>query len=194
MKKLLYLISLILICSCGSNKSTSNSVTDEKFELCSEIRYNRLITNYDPIEGKEIYKKNIHSLFENILLQEGLLTEISKAGYKDLLQKVGQNKIKVEILEKFKEDLEFDPYMLFATNSFLSCYGYLFEQLNILDETDHSIWQYKFALAFNKFDAYGNLKSDNVFLLDALNEIPEDEFKKIMYRKLFLDLIIMELN
>ena len=169
-------------------------MTDEKFELCSEIRYNRLITNYDPIEGKEIYKKNIHSLFENILLQEGLLTEISKAGYKDLLQKVGQNKIKIEILEKFKEDLEFDPYMLFATNSFLSCYGYLFEQLNILDETDHSIWQYKFALAFNKFEAYGNLKSDNVFLLDALNEIPENEFKKIMYRKLFLDLIIMELN
>ncbi|MCC8358909.1 hypothetical protein [Salinimicrobium sediminilitoris] len=194
MKKLLYIISLVLISSCGSKKSTSNSVADEKFKLCSEIKYNRLVTDYGPIEGKPIYKQNIHSLFENLLLREKYLNEVSKTGYRDLLKKVSQNKIEGDILGKFKEDLEFDPYMLFPTNSFLSCYGYLFEQLNILDESDHSIWQYKFALAYNKFEAYGNLKSDSNYLLDALNKIPEKEFEKIMYRKLFLDLIFMELN
>lgn len=194
MKILLYITVLLLISSCGSNKSTSNTVADEKFELCSDIRYNRLVTDLGPVEGKPIYKKNIHSLFENLLLREGYLTDVSKSGYAALLNKVRENKIKQDILENFKMELEFDPYILFPTNSFLSCYGYLFEQLNILDESDHSTWQYKFALAYNKFEAYGDLRSNNNFIIAALNEIPENQFEKIMYRKLFLDLIFMELN
>ncbi|MGM1057532.1 MAG: hypothetical protein ACQEWG_16720 [Bacteroidota bacterium] len=169
-------------------------MADEKFELCSDIRYNRLITELGPVEGKLVYKQNIHSLFENLLLQEGYLTEVSKTGYADLLNKVRENKFTPDLLEKFKMELEFDPYNLFPTNSFLSCYGYLFEQLNILDKSDHSTWQYKFALAYNKFEAFGDLRSNNNFIIAALNEIPENQFEKIIYRKLFLDIIFMELN
>ena len=85
----------------------------------------------------------------------------------------------------------FDPYLLFPINSHLSCYGYLIEQLKILDS---SSWQYDFCLAYNKFEAYGNLKTDSEYLIDALNKIPEDKFQLIMYRKLFLDLIFTSLN
>ena len=80
MKKFLSIAVLILISSCGSNKSTSNTVADEKFKLCSDIRYNRLVNDFGPVEGKPIYKQNIHSLFENLLLREGYLTEVSKTG------------------------------------------------------------------------------------------------------------------
>ncbi len=191
MKKLLQIIILTLITACGSTKNTTELIADEKFELCSEIRYNRLLEQIEPNYGKLIYKKNIHSLLENILIQENYLTEISKSGYAELLKKAGRNEIKPEFFEKLKSDLGFDPYLLFPVNSHLSCYGYLFEQLNILD---NSSWQYQFCLAYNKFEAYGNLKTDSEYLINALNKIPKDKFQLIMYRKLFLDLIYTTLN
>ena len=171
-----------------------NTIADEKFKLCSDIKYSRLITDFGPAEGKQIYKENIHSLFENLLLKENYLTEISKSGYSNLLKSVARNEVKPELIEKFKTELEFDPYLLFPTNSFLSCYGFLFEQLNILDNAEKEIWQYQFGLAYNKFEAYGNLNTSSEYLIKALNEIPDEEFEKIMYRKLFIDLIFMELN
>ncbi len=182
---------LTLITSCGSTKNTTDLIADEKFELCSEIKYNRLITKVGPIEGKLIYKQNIHGLLENSLIQEKYLTEISKNGYSELLRKANRKEIKPEFFEKFKTDLAFDPYLLFPINSHLSCYGYLFEQLKILDK---SSWQYEFVLAYNKFEAYGNLKTDSNYLIVALSKIPEDKFQLIMYRKLFLDLIYTQLN
>jgi hypothetical protein len=194
LKKLLPILISLLFASCGSNKTTVNNIADEKFKICSDIKYNRLITELGPTEGKQIYKENIHSLFENLLLQENYLTEISKSGYSSLLRSVERNEVKYELIEKFKTELEFDPYLLFPTNSFLSCYGYLFEQLNILNKEDKTNWQYKFGLAYNKFEAFGNLDTNSQYLLDALNKIPDKEFEKIIYRKLFLDLIFMELN
>ena len=191
LKKLLQIIILTLITACGSTKNTTDLIADEKFELCSEIKYNRLVTEIGPIEGKLIYKQNIHSLLENSLIQEKYLTEISKNGYAELLKKAGRKEIKPEFFEKLKSDLGFDPYLLFPINSHLSCYGYLFEQLNILDK---SSWLFEFGLAYNKFEAYGDAKTDSEYLIDALNKIPEEKFQLIIYRKLFLDLIYTELN
>ncbi|AXP81251.1 hypothetical protein CJ739_2170 [Mariniflexile rhizosphaerae] len=103
-KKLLQIIILTLITSCGSTKNTTDLIADEKFELCSEIKYNRLVTEVGPIEGKLIYKQNIHSLLENSLIQEKYLTEISINGYSELLQKANRKEIKPEFFEKFKTD------------------------------------------------------------------------------------------
>ena len=191
LKKLLQIIILTLITACGSFKNTTDLIADEKFELCSEIKYNRLVNDIEPNYGKLIYKQNIHSLLENALIQEKYLTKISKNAYAELLKKANRKEIKPEFFEKLKSDLGFDPYLLFPINSHLSCYGYLFEQLKILDK---SSWQFEFGLAYNKFEAYGDLKTDSEYLIDALNKIPEDKFQKIMYRKLFLDLIYTNLN
>lgn len=150
--------------------------------------------DYGPIEGKMIYKKNIHSLLENLLLRKKYLTEISKQDYVNLLKKVQRNKIKPEFFEEFKNELGFNPTNLFPRNSFLSCYGYLFEQLKILDKSDKTTWQYKFCINYNKFEAYGNLNLENNHIIDALNEIPQSKFEKIMYRKIFLDLIFMKVD
>ncbi|MGO1584906.1 MAG: hypothetical protein ACTHXJ_02890 [Mesonia sp.] len=170
MKKPLQIIILLLFASCGLNTSNVNSIADDSFKLCSDIRYNKLIMDYGPIEGKMIYKKNIHSLLENLLLRKKYLTEISK------------------------QELGFNPTNLFPRNSFLSCYGYLFEQLKILDKSDKTTWQYKFCINYNKFEAYGNLNLENNHIIDALNEIPQSKFEKIMYRKIFLDLIFMKVD
>ncbi|WP_299315554.1 hypothetical protein [uncultured Aquimarina sp.] len=191
MKKLLQIIILTLITACGSTKTTTDLIADEKFKLCSKIRYNQLMTEVGPIDGKLIYKQNIHSLLENSLIQEKYLTEISKSGYSELLKKVNRGEIKPDFFEKLKTDIGFDPYLLFPINSHLSCYGYLFEQLNVLNK---SSWQYEFGLAYNKFEAYGNLEKESEYLIDVLNKIPEDKFQLIMYRKLFLDLIFTQLN
>ena len=194
MKRLLQISILLLFASCGSLINTTNSIADEKFKLCSDIKYNKLVTEFEPVQGKLMYKKNIHALFENLLLRENYLKEISKSGYVDLLNKVEQKKIKPELLDKFLDELEFDPYSLFPASSYLSCYEYLFEQLKILDKNDITSWQYKFVNTYNKFETSGDLGVNNNYIINALNQIPEKEFNKIMYRKLFLDLIFRQLN
>jgi len=113
LKKLLQILILLLITSCGSTKSTFERIADEKFELCSEIKYERLIDEYSPTKGKLILKRNIHSLLENYLIQENYLTEISKNGYSELLNKAIRKEIDPKVFAKFKADLEFDPLLLF---------------------------------------------------------------------------------
>ncbi|WP_458626469.1 hypothetical protein [Winogradskyella sp. PC D3.3] len=182
---------MVLITACGSTKNTTDSIADEKFELCSEIKYNKLVNQMIPIEGKMIYQQNIHSLLENFLIQEKYLTEISKNGYLELLDKVKRNEIKSEFFERFNAEIGFEPDLLFPINSFISCYGYLFERLNIIDADS---WQYDFGLAYNKYEAYGNMEINNTYLKEALNKIPNEKFRKLTYRKLFLDLIYVNLN
>lgn len=89
MRNILPILILILFTSCGSIKETTDQVADEKYELCSKLEYNRLI-NQGPIDGELIYKQNIHSLFENALIKEGHLSEISKMGFSKLLQKANR--------------------------------------------------------------------------------------------------------
>jgi hypothetical protein len=192
LKKLLQIIILTLITSCGSTKSTTDLISDEKFALCSEIKYNRLVTEVGPTEGKLIYKQNIHSLLENSLIQEKYLTEISKNGYAELLKKASRKEIKPEFFEKLKSDLGFDPYLLFLNNSHLSCYEYLFEQLNVLTENS---WQYKSGLVINnKSKINGNFKTEIEYLIYSVYKIPKSKFELIIYRKLFLDYIYTELK
>jgi len=168
-----------------------NQIADEKFELCSEIKYDRLINEYEHVKGKQIYKRNIHSLLENYLLQENYLTEISKNGYSELLNKAVRKEIKPEFFAKFKADLGFDPLILFPLNYQAGCYDYLIVQLKILNENS---WQYKFRDDYWKSEAEGFLISDNGHINNALNKIPEEKFQMMIYRKLFLDLIYRHLN
>jgi hypothetical protein len=59
---------------------------------------------------------------------------------------------------------------------------------------DEDCWQYKFRDTYWKFEAEGNLHQENDFIFDALKVIPEKKFQDINYRKLFLDLIFLELE
>ncbi|WP_218841467.1 hypothetical protein [Winogradskyella costae] len=191
LKKLLQILILLLITSCGSTKSASDRIADEKFELCSEIKYERLIDEYSPTKGKLILKRNIHSLLENYLIQENYLTDISKNGYSELLNKAIRKEIDPKFFAKFKADLEFDPLLLFPLNYQSGCYDYLIIQLKILDKNS---WQYKFRDDYWKSEVEGFLMSDNGHINNALNKIPEEKFEMIIYRKLFLDLIYRHLN
>jgi hypothetical protein len=192
LKKLLQIIILTQITACGSIKNRTDLIADEKFELCSEIKYNRLLKEVGPTEGKLIYKQNIHSLLENALIQDKYLTEISKSGYSKLLEKVSRKEIKPEFFEKLKTNLGFDPYSLFLNNSHLSCYEYLFEQLNVLTENS---WQYKSGLVINnKAKINGDFKTEIEYLIYLVNRIPKRKFELIIYRKLFLDYVYTELK
>lgn len=182
---------MILITSCGSTKNTLDRIADEKFELCSEIRYKNQSTKFGRVPINSIVEKNIHSLSENYLIQEGHLLEISKKGYSELLNKAIRKEIETEFFVKFKDAIEFDPYFLFPLNHQAGCYDYLIIQLKILDENS---WQYKFRDDYWKSEAEGFLISDNGHINNALNKIPKEKFEMMIYRKLFLDLIYRHLN
>ncbi len=180
------------ISSCGSSKIEKEGIADEKFTLCSDLKYDRLITEFYPNEGNTILKKNIHSLFENFLLKQGYLTEISKAGYEDLLEKVKRGEVSEKSTEQFREELDFDPSLLFPSSTFMSCYTMLIEEFKLVNEKG---WHSQFRDAYWKFEANGDLDSDNTNQIEkALQLIPEEKFKEIEYRKLFLDLIYMHVR
>jgi hypothetical protein len=191
LKKLLQLIILTLITACGSTKNTTDLIADEKFELCSEINNEKLLSFYKLENYKVEYVQNIHSLLENSLIQEKYLKEITKKGYTELLNKAKLNLIKPEFFEKFKNDLGFDPDILFPAEGHSRCYDYLITNLKIIDENS---WQYKFRDGYWKSEAYGFLSSDITELIKGLNEIPDEKFQMIMYRKVFLNIIFVHLN
>ncbi|MCY2686782.1 hypothetical protein [Salinimicrobium sp. TH3] len=193
MKKTLFIIIMTaFVSSCGSSKIEKEGIVDEKFTLCSDLKYDRLITEFYPNEGKTILKKNIHSLFENFLLKQGYLTEISKAGYEDLLEKVKRGEVSEKSTEQFREELDFDPSLLFPSSTFMSCYTMLIEEFKLVNEKG---WHSQFRDAYWKFEANGDLDSDNSNQIEkALQLIPEEKFKEIEYRKLFLDLIYMHVR
>jgi hypothetical protein len=173
--------------SCESTKSTSDSIMDEKFELCSKLKYDSLITKYGSTDKKLIYQQqNIHSIFENFMLREKYLREVSKEGYSELLDEVKGKEIKPEFFQKFKKELGFDPYLLFPINSHYSCYSTLIEHQII---NSKSGWQSRFLDAYWRYEASGDITTENSSIKDALNYIPDDKFEKIIYRKLFIDLI-----
>ncbi|OUS03693.1 hypothetical protein A9Q86_00010 [Flavobacteriales bacterium 33_180_T64] len=190
MRSLLLIIILILFNACISTKNSTDQIADEKFELCSKINRERLISEYGP-KGKLEYIQNIHSLLENSLIQEEYLNEITKKGYAELLNKAKLNLIKPEFFEKFKSELGFDPNLLFPKGNHSRCYDYLITNLNIIDENS---WQYKFRDGYWKSEAYGFLSSDITELIKGLNEIPDEKFQMIMYRKVFLNIIYVHLN
>ncbi|SDL84495.1 hypothetical protein SAMN04488034_11713 [Salinimicrobium catena] len=193
MKKTLFIIiTTAFVSSCGSSKIEKEGIADEKFTLCSDLKYDRLITEFYPNEGKTILKKNIHSLFENFLLKQGYLTEISKAGYEDLLEKVKRGEVSEKSTEQFRKELDFDPSLLFPSSTFMSCYTMLIEEFKLVNEKG---WHSQFRDAYWKFEANGDLDSNNSNQIEkALQLIPEEKFKEIEYRKLFLDLIYMHVR
>ena len=183
MKKILLLITTIFVTACGSTKKETARITDEKFKVCSDIKYDRLITTFYPDEEKPIIAENMHSIFENSLLKQGHLADISKAGYSILLGKIKRGEVGEESTENFSQELGFNPVSLFPDSYFTSCYTELIEELELVNEQS---WQYQFRDAYSKFEAEGDLNSDSANQVEkALQLIPEEKFKEIEYRKLF---------
>ena len=187
MKKLLQIIILILITACGSTKIKSDLTFEQKFKQCTDEKYDYLASLSLPTDTLLYQKANIHNLLENKLIIDGYLEEISKNGYLKLLDK----NIPPKFFEDFKNEIGFAPDLLFPYNSFISCYGILYERLNLFDKKS---WQFKFGYAFNQFEAYGNMDIKSSYLKAVVKEIPERKFQNIIYRKVLLDLIYRYYN
>jgi len=181
-RKFLLPIFSFFIISCASTKEQSNILFDQKFEKCTDEKYDYLANQSFPIETLLFQKKNIHNLLENELIKEGYLEEISKKGYIKLLN----TNIDPEFFEKFESEIGFNPDLLFPTLQFISCYGILYHRLNLFKENS---WQFNFGKGFNEYEAYGKMNIKSPYLEKALEEIPDEKFKNLIYRKLFLDLL-----
>mgnify|MGYP006144303147 CR=1 FL=1 len=194
MKNVIQIIILVVIVSCNSKKNTDGLITDEEFEYCSELKYNKAI-NLGPANGKLSDKKNIHSLLEKSLIKEKYLPEISKKGYYLLFDKIKNKEIKADFFDEFKKDLGFDPYLQFPLMSRLQCYNIITVREKMEGITiDKTNWQYQLMEAYWQIEAAGDLTFEDDNLKNVLNKIPEDKFQLIMYRKLFLDIIYFNLN
>jgi len=187
MKQLLQIIILTLITACGSMQIQSDLALDQKFKACTDEKYDQLASQSLPKDTLLYQKAHIHNSFENKLITDGYLEDLSKKGYLKLLDK----SIESKFFNEFENGIGFDPYFLFPQNSFISCYGILYDKLNLFDEKS---WQSKFVHAYNQFEAHGNMNVKSPYLKAALEEIPEIKFQNIIYRKLFLDLIYKYYN
>ena len=192
MTKFFLFILLVLFCSCASKDLSQDNIWDEKFELCSDMQ---LLTNIEFNIGdgaKEKYARNIYPLLENFLLQEEILRDISKEGYKELVYKTLFNQIEPTIFEKFINEIGFDPSLALANPTSVYCYGYPYpyreDQLRKLKKG----WQYEFLLVINKIYAQGGYSKGNIDVFySAIDKIPEEKFSKEIYRRYFLDMVYM---
>jgi len=188
------LIITLIFASCASKKTSNDVIWDEKFELCSEIELSKRI-KFDLVKGaNETSAKNIYPLFENFLLEQEILKDISIEGYKDLMYKTFFDKIDTEVFRKFSMEIEFEPFFLFTTPN-LYCYAYPYpnreDQLRKLKKG----WQYEFCLSVNKLEAEGGYSQKNINLIyNSLDKIPEEKFSKEVYRRFYLNIVYRTLN
>ncbi|MFT4612624.1 MAG: hypothetical protein ACJA1H_001782 [Glaciecola sp.] len=70
LKKPQLFIIILFAFACGPSKFYPNKSVDKKFDLCYKLRHDELISQYDPTIGNLVYKQNIYSLLENMLIQK----------------------------------------------------------------------------------------------------------------------------
>jgi len=192
MRNLVFIIIIIFFSSCATKKIKDDVIWDEKFELCNEIQ---LETNIefnisDPSHKK--YARNIYPLLENFLLQEKILTSISKEGYKQLVYNAIFDQIDSKIFEKFIHEIGFDPSLALANPISVYCYAYPYPyRENQLRELKKG-WQYEFLFVINEIYAGEGYSKDNIELFySAIDKIPKEKFSKEIYRRYFLDMVYM---
>ena len=188
------IISIFVICSlfsCTASKSVENVDLDEKFDLCSKVKYEKLINKVAINDSQQAYAENIHGHLENFLLIKGYLSNVSASGYEKLLIAVSDSPERFSDFEEFKSELGFDPLFLFASNYQASCYDYVIDQLKLVKSDS---WQHQFREYFWKAEATGFFEDTEHNIIKALRIIPKEKFNSIVYRKLFLDLIYWKLN
>ncbi|WP_111709757.1 hypothetical protein [Lutibacter citreus] len=185
------IISTILITSCSTTRNIESEVWDEKFQLCKDLELSESINNsFYPIpESKIDSVKNIYSLFENFLLDEKILNEITKKGYKDLLQKSFDKKITSKKIFEFSEFMRFDTSMIFMTFSNKGCFANTEYRYNQLSKEKKG-WQYEFCVILDKYEADGGFNKKGLEILNkSIDKIPNRKFNKEVYRRYFLDLV-----
>ena len=190
MRNFVFIFAIFILASCATNKTSEDIIWDEKFELCKEIQ---LETNIefniaDPSHKK--YARNIYPLLENFLLQEKILTSISKEGYKQVVYNAIFEQIDPKIFEKFIHEIGFDPSLALANPISVYCYAYPYPyRENQLRELKKG-WQYEFLLVINKIYAEKGYSKDSIELFySAIDKIPEEKFSKEIYRRYFIDMV-----
>lgn len=179
-KGITIIFTLIILSSC-------KTIVDYEFKKCYDSKLKERVTFMGPVKIDKKIQLNIHQIFETYLIENQMLSNNTKNGYKDLIIDIKNNVIEKSQFEKFKTKIGFDPILHFNPYLSTQCFGELFEIKKKLNNTD---WQYDFLITFNKFEEYGEIE----YLSEMLEKIPDDKFIKIEYRKLFIDLIFSELE
>ena len=94
-------------------------------------------------------------------------------------------------MDEFINEIGFSPFFYINRYGFIDCHYKLYNELKIIDK-EH--WIYKFGLKYNELEAHGELELFDEYIKNALLIIPKNRFKRIEYRKLFLDLIYNNLD
>lgn len=187
MRKIPYVVIAFILLSCKSN---DNLVIDQKFERCINYRHSlqmdMYMTDTISVNANTEIKSNIFNYWENILLIDGHLEEVSKKAYSKLFVKILEPGVLDSSLLKFKSEIEFDPsylmegYSVYIQN--IGCIDYLYRHLGLIDEND---WRIKLFKIHDKIESVGNTDS-NQFIIEMIDAVPQKSFENIIYRRQFL--------
>ncbi len=183
MRTVLYIFIAVALTSCWASKSYPDSI-EEKLELCYELRNESLRFAYGDSIDKP-YIINIHSLLENRLLQEEVISGISKQDYLNFFKEANWTGIRAKLDSNLIRDLNLMEDLFALPSSFiqdLGCYEFLVERIHLVEEGDFRFEVYQSLL---KEQMSGKLMNCEE-IVDLINIIPEREFEKMVYRRLVL--------
>jgi len=188
---ILLIISLIVVNSCSSTKQIESDIWDKEFKECKDLELsNRIKNSFSPIKKTKVDSvKNIYTLFENFLLQKKILKEISKNGYKDLLEKSFAKKITSKTIFEFCEIMQTDVLMFFSPLSIKGCFGNTEYRYNQLKKEKNG-WKYNFVLIIDKYESEGGFNENGLEILKkSIDLIPDKKFNMEIYRRYILALV-----
>ena len=147
------------------------------FEKCYQGNIKTLVKNNIWRPKENIFDgERMNELYEKFLMEKEMLASIDKESYITLLGNTRKG-----ISNEFSEKMRFNTEGFFPSWTILRCHDELYRS-NTLLESD---WQFKYAVLIARFQAEGELDH----LKNAIEMIPDSDFKKIYYRHDVLNLV-----
>ena len=182
----------LILNSCVGIRESKDIAIDEKLEFCYLTHQRQAFKIYGDSIENELYL-NIHSAFENFLMSSNYLNGIDKKSYNDLLDKIENGQLNINLEETLGKDYTiFESYFFtplgYVTD--LACYDFLTENLKLIQKRDFRYKIYKFLL--RKDNAGSKLNYADMRQLISL--IPKHEFNKLIYRRILIKEIFINLD
>lgn len=193
MKRIVTVLLIFLILdSCVVMRESKDIAIDEKLEFCYLTHQEQTFKIHGDSIENELYL-NSYTAFEKFLISSNCLNGVDKKSYHDLIDKIEHGQLKINIEEKLGKDYTIFELYISTPSGYLTdlaCYDFLTENLKLIQKRDFRYKIYRFLLQKEKAESILSYQD----MRQLISLIPKYEFSKIIYRRILIKEIFMNLD